>query len=68
MLSLATNTQDALTFTTSGQHPESACCLAIREQELDSVGESAWKARAEAEEEGFMFMRTFDALRNSGRI
>lgn len=61
----AADAQDALTFTTAEQHPKSECCLAIREQELDSVGESAWKARAEAEEADIMFTRGMSEMDES---
>jgi hypothetical protein len=54
-VTLALEAKDVVTLTSYGQHPESACCLSIRADELDSFGESAWKARAEAEEAEMLY-------------
>lgn len=53
VISLPIGGQRHATFIAYDGHRGSACCSAIREQEDDSVGESAWKARAEAEESGY---------------
>lgn len=44
--------QDAVGLTTSGEHPEFACCMALRDQEWDIV-EQAYEAIADDSEDDF---------------
>ena len=47
-----TDAQDAVRLTTSGEHPEFACCMALRDEESDIV-ERAYEDTEDEEEDDF---------------